>query len=71
SYIEESQRESIFNKFFGIQKTIGSLKGQNFGLGLTFSKMAVEALGGSIWIESNKEPMETYFKFKIKDFTVT
>lgn len=71
SYIEESQRESIFNKFFGIQKTIGTLRGQNFGLGLTFSKMAVEALEGSIWIESNKETMETYFKFKIKDFTVT
>lgn len=71
SYIEESQREIIFNKFFGIQKTIGTLKGQNFGLGLTFSKMAVEALGGSIWVESNKETMETYFKFKIKDFTVT
>lgn len=60
----------IFNKFVGVQKSVGNLKGQNFGLGLTFSKMAAEALGGSIWVESNKELQETAFTFKIKDFSV-
>ena len=70
SYICEEHREAIFNKFVGVQRSIGSLRGQNFGLGLTFSKMAVEALEGTIWVESNKENQETTFRFRIKDFTV-
>ena len=70
SYISEEHREAIFNKFVGVQRSIGSLRGQNFGLGLTFSKMAVEALEGAIWVESCKELQETTFRFKIKDFTV-
>ncbi|MBN1578774.1 MAG: response regulator [Chitinispirillaceae bacterium] len=70
SFIDAKHREAIFNKFIGVQRSIGSLRGQNFGLGLTFSKMAAEALEGAIWVESNKETQETTFKFKIKDFTV-
>lgn len=70
SYINEQHREMIFNKFVGVQRSIGSLKGQNFGLGLTFSKMAVEALDGSIWVESSEESQETTFSFRIRDFTV-
>ncbi len=71
SFIREEHREAIFNKFIGVQKSIGSLKGQNFGLGLTFSKMAVEALEGKIWVESHEESKETVFRFRIKDFTVS
>ncbi|MBN1307637.1 MAG: response regulator, partial [Chitinispirillaceae bacterium] len=70
SYIDEKHREVIFSKFIGVQRSIGSLRGQNFGLGLTFSRMAIEALEGAIWVESNKDTQETTFKFKIKDFTV-
>jgi K+-sensing histidine kinase KdpD len=70
SYISEQHREMVFNKFIGVQRTIGSLRGQNFGLGLTFSKMAVEALEGTIWIESLKETQETTFKFRIKDYSI-
>jgi K+-sensing histidine kinase KdpD len=70
SYINEEHRTMIFNKFVGVQKSVDNLKGQNFGLGLTFSKMAAEALGGSIWVESDLELQETAFSFTIKDFSV-
>ena len=70
SFIPEEHRKSVFNKFIGVQKSDGSLKGQNFGLGLTFSKMAVEALEGAIWVECQKETNETTFSFTVKDFSV-
>ncbi len=70
SYIQEEHREKIFHKFVGVQRSIGSMQGQNFGLGLTFSKMAVEALEGSIWVESDKESQVTTFIFRIKDHSV-
>jgi signal transduction histidine kinase len=70
SYISESHRELIFNKFIGVQRSIGSLRGQNFGLGLTFSKMAVEALEGTIRVESDQESQQTTFIFKVKDYSV-
>ncbi|MBN1758865.1 MAG: hybrid sensor histidine kinase/response regulator [Chitinispirillaceae bacterium] len=70
SYIPEQHREAVFNKFIGVQRSIGSLRGQNFGLGLTFSKMAVEALEGSIWVDSEKDENRTTFSFSIKDFSV-
>lgn len=70
SYISESHRELIFNKFIGVQRSIGSLRGQNFGLGLTFSKMAAEALEGTIRVESDRESQQTTFIFKVKDYSV-
>ena len=70
SYISEEHRSMIFNKFVGVQKSVGGLKGQNFGLGLTFSKMAVEVLGGKIWIDSDAAIKKTTFSFTIKDFSV-
>ena len=71
SYISEQHRKAVFNKFIGVQRSIGSLRGQNFGLGLTFSKMAVEALDGEIWVDSEKETNTTTFSFTVKDYTVT
>lgn len=70
SYIPEEHRNEIFNKFIGVQRSIGSLRGQNFGLGLTFSKMAVEALDGTIWVDSNKNENRTTFTFSVKDYSV-
>lgn len=66
SYIPEEYREAVFDKFFGTNKTATVIQGQNFGLGLTFSKMAIEALGGRIWIEGEKDVPRTTFKFTIK-----
>jgi len=66
SFIPEEYREAVFDKFFGTNKTATIIQGQNFGLGLTFSKMAIEALGGRIWIEGDKEIPRTIFKFTVK-----
>lgn len=66
SYIPEEYREAVFDKFFGTNRTASVIQGQNFGLGLTFSKMAVEALGGTIWIEGDKDIPRTIFNFTIK-----
>jgi two-component system, sensor histidine kinase and response regulator len=70
SYIDEEQRKDVFNKFIGISRSMGTAQGQNYGLGLTFSKMAVEALDGTIWVESDKQSETTTFIFTIKDFSV-
>ncbi len=70
SYIPEEHRNTIFNKFIGVQRSIGSLRGQNFGLGLTFSKMAVEALDGTIRVDSEKRENRTTFTFSVKDYSV-
>lgn len=66
SFIPEEYREAVFDKFFGTNKTATAIQGQNFGLGLTFSKMAIEALGGKIWIEGDKQIPRTIFKFTVK-----
>ena len=66
SYIEESAREAIFNKFSSVQVPSGQAGFKNFGLGLTFGKMAVEAMQGRIWITCDKAVPSTTFHFKIK-----
>ena len=71
SYIDDKNREAIFNKYVSVQRSVGSLRGQNYGLGLTFSKIAVQALDGDIWVESSKEKNETTFNFKIRDIKST
>ena len=47
--IPEEYMERIFDKFFqtGIKKLV-----KGYGLGLAFRKLAVEAHGGRIWVES-------------------
>ncbi len=67
SFVEERFRTEIFDKFASVQKISQSGGVRNFGLGLTFSKMAVEAMGGSIWVESQKEPAQTTFHFTVKN----
>jgi signal transduction histidine kinase len=49
--ISPEYHEKIFEKFCQV-RTAGMRKGGSTGLGLTFCKMAVEAHGGRIWVES-------------------
>jgi signal transduction histidine kinase len=58
SFIEENNREAVFNKFFQV-RDVSENKGRNYGLGLTFCKLAVDLLGGRIWIDGKKEIPET------------
>jgi signal transduction histidine kinase len=54
SFVEEEMREVIFDKFASVHLERKATGVQNFGLGLTFSKMAVKALGGAIWVEERQ-----------------
>jgi signal transduction histidine kinase len=50
--IPGDQRERIFTKFIRL-KAEGISKG--FGIGLAFCRLAVQAHGGSIWVENSSE----------------
>lgn len=68
SFIDENLRQAVFDKFSSVHK-LGQANGvRNFGLGLTFSKMAVESLGGAIRVESENETPSTTFMFSIRNF---
>jgi len=49
--VPEEQRQRVFDKYTRIP-TAGAGSTTNRGLGLTFCRLAVEAHGGSIWVES-------------------
>lgn len=68
SFIPLEHREDIFDKFASVYPSLSSLRNQNFGLGLTFCKMAVEAMEGNIWVESQEHPLKTSFFFTVKDY---
>lgn len=55
-------RQKIFERFSQVPGVRGRRRGT--GLGLTFCKLAVEAHGGSIWVEPNT-PQGSQFKFSI------
>ena len=62
--IPKRYREKIFEKYFQIE--IGDdRKRYGVGLGLAFCKMATEAMGGKIWVESEKEK-DVSFKVALK-----
>ena len=67
SFIEEEKREIIFDKFASVHLERKPAAVQNFGLGLTFCKMAIKTLGGSIWVDGNSEIPETTFHFSLKN----
>ena len=67
SFVEEEMREVIFDKFASVHLERKATGVQNFGLGLTFSKMAVKALDGEIWVEGDAEVPQTTFHFTVKN----
>jgi two-component system, sensor histidine kinase and response regulator len=48
--IPADQRHKVFDKYIQLGQQISGSR----GLGLTFCRVAVEALGGSIWVEENR-----------------
>lgn len=52
--VPAEHRQNIFEKYSRLDKS-GSAKRKNRGLGLTFCQMAVEAHGGTIWVEDGPE----------------
>ncbi len=61
--IPKKWADKVFDKFSQVEaRTAGAAVGT--GLGLTFCRMAVEAQGGRIWLES-KEGEGTVFKFTL------
>jgi NtrC-family two-component system sensor histidine kinase KinB len=51
--IPREWEDKIFDKFIQVETHKAGGKKSGSGLGLTFSRLAVETLGGHIWIESN------------------
>jgi signal transduction histidine kinase len=63
--IPPQYQEKIFKKFEQVElKQAGVIAGSS-GLGLAFCKMAVEAHGGSIWVESEGEGKGATFNFTL------
>ena len=58
--IPEEYRETIFDKFAQVESRKAG-RSMATGLGLTFCKMAVEAHGGRIWVESKVGEGSTFF----------
>jgi NtrC-family two-component system sensor histidine kinase KinB len=63
--IPPQYQEKIFNKFEQVElKQAGVIAGSS-GLGLAFCKIAVEAHGGNIWVESEGEGKGASFNFTL------
>lgn len=59
--IPEADRERIFDKYVRLDS---AGKSRGLGLGLAFCRLAVQAHGGTIWVE-NVEPMGSRFVFSL------
>jgi signal transduction histidine kinase len=65
SYIDEKMRDVVFDKFAKVTLARSAGGSMNFGLGLTFCRMAVEVLGGQIWVEADENVPSTTFRFTL------
>jgi signal transduction histidine kinase len=65
--IPVGERQSIFDRYVQIQQQ-GRKQRRGSGLGLNFCKLAVEAHGGTIWIEDNPDG-GSIFAFTLPIFT--
>ncbi len=63
--IPEELKERVFIPFEQLQSVGENRAVGSAGLGLTFSKMAIETLGGKIWIEDPPDRVGSIFKLKI------
>jgi signal transduction histidine kinase len=53
--IPEKDRERVFERFVQLNKGERVRGSKGSGLGLTFCKLAIEAHGGRIWVDSGPE----------------
>ena len=61
--VPKELQERIFDKFFFVNEEAGQMR-SSWGLGLAFCRLAVEAHGGRIWVES-AEGADTTFHFTV------
>ena len=57
--------EKVFDKFEQVKLQESGISVGASGLGLAFCKMAVEAHGGRIWVESDGDSNGANFKFTL------
>lgn len=65
SGLEPVYHQKVFNKFEQVELNKKGVSVGTAGLGLAFCKMAVEAHGGKIWVESEGECKGSTFRFTI------
>ena len=65
--IPQAEQMAIFDQFTQLKNAEKSSYRAGFGLGLTFCKLATQAMGGSIWVESDGES-GTKFLFTVPTF---
>ncbi len=63
--IPDEMKERIFVPFEQLQTISENRAVGSAGLGLTFSKMAIETLGGAIWVEDPPDNKGSVFKLKL------
>ena len=59
--------QRVFDKFEQVELKDSGVKAGTGGLGLSFCKMAIEAHGGEIWVESEIDKGATFYFTLIKN----
>jgi signal transduction histidine kinase len=67
--IPPEQRHLIFDRFTQLQNAHSSKMRHGVGLGLAFCKLAVETMGGKIWVDSPPDNVGTAFLFQLPVYT--